>query len=220
MEFTETAGRRRGLLLVAAAAAAAAAVSMIALSQDASATAMPQNAAAVNNVAPAVVPAVPALPAAPAAQVPGLSSVGKIVTGAAPAAVAPAAPAAGAHSVDMPPAAVTPCTGLDAAVAAFMQHFYAAHLEEGLGQQLGDLTNLDQYVKTHTVLIENMIKPSVGGSDAALGVFLQHVYAAHLETSPGQQVTDLSNLDQYVKTHTVLIENMLKPLSGSNVTSC
>jgi plastocyanin len=120
----------------------------------------------------------------------------------------------------MPPPGGTGCVGLDVAVNAFLQHFYAAHLEPGLGQQVGDILNLDQYIKTHTVLIENMIKPLVGGSDQALGVFLQHVYAAHLETSPGQQLADIANLDQYVKTHTVLIENMIKPLVGSDVSSC
>jgi hypothetical protein len=65
-----------------------------------------------------------------------------------------------------------------------------------------------------------MLKPLVAGSDDALGMFLQHVYAAHLETSPGQQVADASAVDQYVLAHTVLIENMLKPLAGSDTSSC
>ncbi|GAA1716190.1 cupredoxin family copper-binding protein [Fodinicola feengrottensis] len=114
----------------------------------------------------------------------------------------------------------SPCTGLDAAVTVFLQHFYAAHLEEGPGQQVGDILQLDQYVKTHTVLVEHLIQPLVGGSNQALTVFLEHVYAAHLEASPGQQVADIANLDQYVKTHTVLIEHMIQPLAGGNVSSC
>ena len=48
----------------------------------------------------------------------------------------------------------------------------------------------------------------------AVDTFLQHVYAAHLEASPGQQVADLiGDLDQYVKTHTVMVENMVAPLA-------
>jgi len=38
---------------------------------------------------------------------------------------------------------------------------------------------------------------------------LQHINAAHLGESPGQQAQDLLNLNQYVLTHTTLIENML-----------
>jgi len=46
------------------------------------------------------------------------------------------------------------------------------------------------------------------------------VYAAHLEASPGQQVADIADLDQYVKTHTVMVENMLAPLAGADLGSC
>ena len=120
----------------------------------------------------------------------------------------------------MPMPTASACGGLQAAVDAFMQHFYSAHLETSLGQQLMDALNVDQYTKTHTVLIENMLKPLLGGTQSALDVFLQHVYAAHLETSPGQQVQDALNLDQYVKTHTVMIENMIRPLLGSDVSAC
>jgi len=112
------------------------------------------------------------------------------------------------------------CGGLEAAVDAFLQHFYAAHLETSLGQQVADALDVDQYTKTHTVLLEHMLAPLLGGAQSSLDVFLQHVYAAHLETSPGQQVQDALNLDQYVKTHTVMIENMIKPLVGEDVSSC
>lgn len=59
-----------------------------------------------------------------------------------------------------------------------------------------------------------------GGLQAAVDAFLMHLNAAHLETSPGQQVTDVLAVDQYVLAHTVLIENMLKPLAGSDTSSC
>jgi len=53
-----------------------------------------------------------------------------------------------------------------------------------------------------------------GGANASVDAFLQHFYAAHLETSPLQQAKDAASVDQYTKTHTVLAENMLKPLIG------
>jgi len=112
------------------------------------------------------------------------------------------------------------CAGVQTAADTFLMHMNAAHLEASPGQQVADALAVDQYVKTHTVLIANMIKPLVSGSDDALGVFLQHVYAAHLEASPGQQVADALAVDQYVKTHTVLIEHMLKPLAGTDTSSC
>jgi plastocyanin len=40
---------------------------------------------------------------------------------------------------------------------------------------------------------------------------LQHLYSAHLEESPGQQVQDALALDSYIKMHTVWIESILKP---------
>jgi plastocyanin len=112
------------------------------------------------------------------------------------------------------------CGGLEVAVDAFMQHFYAAHLETSPGQQAADALDVNQYTKTHTVLLEHMLAPLIGGAESAADVFLQHVYAAHLETSPGQQVQDAINFDQYVKTHTVMIEHMVEPLVGQDVSTC
>jgi hypothetical protein len=40
---------------------------------------------------------------------------------------------------------------------------------------------------------------------------LQHLYMAHQERSPGQQVQDALALDAYIKTHTVWVESILKP---------
>jgi len=112
------------------------------------------------------------------------------------------------------------CTGLNAAVDAFMQHFYAAHLETSPGQQLADALNVNQYLQTHLVLVEHMVEPLVGGGSQALDVFLQHVYSAHLETSPGQQAADALNVDRYALTHTVMIADMIRPLAGTDVSSC
>ena len=106
----------------------------------------------------------------------------------------------------------------------FFVHFDKAHLETGPGQQVADILNVDQYTKTHTVLIESMFTPLINlvvGGPAALNPFFVHFNKAHLETSPGQQVADATNVDQYTKTHTVLIENMLSPLSsGLTASGC
>jgi plastocyanin len=114
----------------------------------------------------------------------------------------------------------TACGGLEAAVNAFLQHFYAAHLETSLTQQATDALNVDKYAQVHLVLVENMLAPLLGGLQSSLDAFLQHLYAAHLETSLTQQVSDATNLSQYIQTHTVLIENMVKPLVGQDLSSC
>lgn len=57
--------------------------------------------------------------------------------------------------------------------------------------------------------------PAGGGScvpKAVLQPIIDHIKSAHLETSPGQQVQDILNLDQYIKTHTVWLETVLTPL--------
>ena len=118
------------------------------------------------------------------------------------------------------PSSPRPCTGLNAAVDTFLTHFYAAHLAESPVQQVGDLLNVDQYLTTHTVLVEHMVEPLVSGADDAKTVFLEHLFAAHLDESPEQQAADLLALDQYIKTHTVLVEHMVKPLVGSDLSSC
>lgn len=114
-----------------------------------------------------------------------------------------------------PPVTVACSTGT---VEPFWTHFEAAHLETSPGQQVSDALSLDQYVLTHTVLVENMLTPIleglVGTADQE-GAFWTHFKAAHLETSPGQQVAEALSLDQYVLTHTVLVEQMLDPIVGT-----
>ena len=61
-----------------------------------------------------------------------------------------------------PMAASDPCVGLNSAVDAFMQHFYAAHLETSPGQQVADALAIDQYALTHTVMIADMVAPLAG----------------------------------------------------------
>ncbi|WP_431879235.1 cupredoxin domain-containing protein, partial [Amycolatopsis sacchari] len=95
-----------------------------------------------------------------------------------------------------------------------LDHVKAAHLEESPGQQVADLLNLDQYIKTHTVWLEQVLSPVFNGSadkvvTDTLAPIWAHIQSAHLETSLSQQVTDALNLDQYIKTHTVWLEQVL-----------
>jgi plastocyanin len=132
----------------------------------------------------------------------------------------PPEPAPGTSAPPSPPA--TPPETCDPAVAAaldpFVVHLDHAHLEASPGQQVSDVLNLDQYVKTHTVLLENMFMPLYGVLRASffdVNPFVVHLDHAHLEASPAQQVSDILNVSQYVKTHTVLVENMLAPTTSA-----
>ncbi len=140
----------------------------------------------------------------------------------APATTAPhathtAVPAEAPTEITAGPA-VVPTACSTGAVAPFWTHFEAAHLETSPGQQAADALDLDRYVQTHTVLIEAMLTPVVDavlGGPGKPGAFWTHFQKAHLETSPGQQVADALDLDRYVQTHTVLIEDILDPIVGT-----
>jgi plastocyanin len=108
-------------------------------------------------------------------------------------------------------------------LAPILAHIKSAHLETSPGQQVQDILNLDQYIKTHTVWLESVLAPATNGSvnkvvTDTLAPILAHIKSAHLDTSLGQQVQDLLNLDQYIKTHTVWLESVLAPLL--NQASC
>jgi amicyanin len=110
------------------------------------------------------------------------------------------------------PAPGTPCVTKEA-LAPFIAHVKSAHLELSPLQQVQDALQFDQYVKTHTVMLEQMLDPLTRSNLPAevLAPFIAHVKSAHLELSPGQQVQDALQFDQYVKTHTVMLEQMLDP---------
>ena len=115
-----------------------------------------------------------------------------------------------------PPTAGGACL-VSGVLTPLLQHINSAHLGESPGQQAQDLLNLNQYVLTHTTLIENMLNPLTNGGlvtvlNGVLTPLVAHIDAAHLGESPGQQAQDLLNVNQYVLTHTTLIENMLQPL--------
>lgn len=105
-----------------------------------------------------------------------------------------------------------------------LQHINAAHLERSPGQQVQDALALDSYIKLHTVWIETILTPAVEGGgtvvDETLSVLLTHINKAHLEESLGQQITDLLDVDSYVKMHTVWAEHLLTPTEDFLTGSC
>lgn len=118
----------------------------------------------------------------------------------------------------VPPVPVDNSAGCvpSSAFGAGSKHIQFAHLQTAPGQQAADLLSLDQYIKTHTVLAQNMAQPIFDGvvtdaSAKSLDLLMAHIQNAHLQESPGQQAADILSLDQYVKTHTVLIGDMVAP---------
>ena len=102
------------------------------------------------------------------------------------------------------------------ALSAFMAHVQSAHLERSLFEQVNDILDVDQYVLTHTVWLEQVLKPVFDGTadqvvKDTLAPVMAHIESAHLERSPLQQVNDVLAVDQYVLTHTVWLETVLKP---------
>jgi plastocyanin len=132
-----------------------------------------------------------------------------------------------------PPAAVTtaaattatcPDSVVSAALTAFIAHLDVAHLQRSPMQQLGDILSTDQYVKTHTVLAQNMAQPLLdalpGVLDGATQALFAHLEVAHFQRSPMQQLGDILSTDQYVKTHTVLAQNMVQGLFDAISGAC
>ncbi|HKN54156.1 MAG TPA: cupredoxin family copper-binding protein [Amycolatopsis sp.] len=104
-----------------------------------------------------------------------------------------------------------------AALQPIFDHIKAAHLERSPAEQVQDILNFDQYLKTHTVWLETVLAPAFDGSGSkvvadTLQPIIDHIKTAHLERSLTEQVSDLLNLDQYIKTHTVWLETVLTPL--------
>ena len=144
------------------------------------------------------------------------------------AAAAPITPGRRTSSTARAVAAPSPasaCSGqlvVDAMAEPFLTHLGAAHLEESPGEQAADVLDLDQYVKTHTVLVEGMAGPAFDVGVASLDgldPFMAHLGTAHLGESPGEQAADVLALDEYVKTHTVLVGSMAAPAADAATTA-
>ena len=72
-------------------------------------------------------------------------------SGASPGPTSSASPPPGSGAGD--------CTSKEMLTQLY-QHLESAHLEESLGQQVADILNPDQYVKTHTVWAEHLLAPT------------------------------------------------------------
>ena len=118
----------------------------------------------------------------------------------------------------------TQCSSVQDVLLPILQHINTAHLERSPGEQVQDALALDSYIKMHTVWIETILKPVTDGGgtilDNTLSVLLNHINKAHLEESLGQQVTDLLDVDSYVKMHTVWAEQLLTPTTDFVTGSC
>lgn len=108
----------------------------------------------------------------------------------------------------------TSCSGISAAERTLLQHLAAGHLEEGPTQQLADLLNPDQYVRTHTTLVGSVLGSLLGGVTDAQNTLLQHIEAGHLGESPSQQLADILDVNQYAQTHTALVATLAQSILG------
>ena len=124
------------------------------------------------------------------------------------------------HSMDPAPGDSGDCSpGLVAgSVTPIYGHIEKAHLERSPAQQVGDLQKTNDYVEVHTVWIEAFTAPARNGVVHIAGdtpkPFFGHIEHAHLQRSPGQQVSDLRDSDDYLLFHTVWAESLLQPTIG------
>lgn len=150
-----------------------------------------------------------------------------IATGGGPSATPTPAPTSTTTGNPAPSSTMTMPSGsagcaLSSALQTFLTHVNSAHLDEPPGQQVQDILNIDSYVGNHLALIDTMLKPlTEGGLSSAVSTTLQslftHINAGHLGESPGQQVQDILNLNQYIATHLALVQNMA---SGWEALAC
>lgn len=116
------------------------------------------------------------------------------------------------------------CYSVQQVLVPILNHINSAHLGESVGQQVQDALSLDDYLKLHTVWVESVITPAVGGStsilDQTLTTLFQHLNSAHLEEPLDQQVQDILNPEQYVSSHLVLAEHLLAPTESYLTSSC
>lgn len=164
----------------------------------------------------------PSAPASGAPAHPGGPTGSGSAGGTPTAPSSPSAPA-GPTSPSVPVGTSAACTSLvDAVLQPFSAHLDSGHLQESPAQQIADLLDVSRYIATHTALVEAMVQPLYAVLPAvarSVDAFVQHVYHGHLEESPSQQVGDILDPDQYVKTHTVLVESMAAPLQQT-VSGC
>ncbi|HEY2705523.1 MAG TPA: hypothetical protein VGL20_17715 [Candidatus Dormibacteraeota bacterium] len=106
----------------------------------------------------------------------------------------------------------------------FTEYMNQAHLERSPLQQVRDAQDPDTYIRTHTILAQNMSEPLWRAlftiSDGSANPLLVNVNQDHFERSPSQQVGDMAQADSYVKQHTVLVEHVLQPVLSAVSGDC
>jgi hypothetical protein len=105
------------------------------------------------------------------------------------------------------------------AVGTFLQHMDVAHWNRSPAGQAADIAEVDSWLKSHEALFRMMFDPAVGRSGPAYsapaaGPFMQHMDAAHWNRSPGQQLEDISDFQNWLAGHAALIQAMLGSAGG------
>jgi hypothetical protein len=118
------------------------------------------------------------------------------------------------------PSAADPVSG---AVDPFVAHLKAAHFNRGVGGQVQDISELDDWSKTHEALVRQMLDYEVGpasalGTAPVTSVFMQHMDNAHWNRSPMGQASDIANFDSWNKSHLAMIRMMADPFVGKTST--
>lgn len=99
--------------------------------------------------------------------------------------------------------------------STFAQHMDSAHYTRSPMGQVTDITQFDSWNRSHLALVRTMLDPAVGTGSAAasvpaLAVFLQHMDAAHWNTSVNGQATAITDDFQgWLTSHQKLVETML-----------
>jgi plastocyanin len=105
----------------------------------------------------------------------------------------------------------------------FMQHMDAAHWSRSPAGQVSDIAEFDTWLKGHQALFRMMLDPAVGKSGPGytapgLAPFMQHMDAAHWYRSPGQQLEDIGDFQNWASAHAALIQAMLAAAGGGSTT--
>jgi plastocyanin len=113
----------------------------------------------------------------------------------------------------------TSACAVSSALQTLLTHLNTAHLQESPGQQVNDILNVDTYIGNHLALVQRMFSPLTDGGltsalSSLLSTFLVHVDTAHLAESPGQQVSDILDVNSYIGNHLALVERMTAPTTA------
>lgn len=109
------------------------------------------------------------------------------------------------------------------AIDPFMKHLEVAHFQRTPAGQVQDIAEFDSWAKAHEALFRTMLdyevgKGSVAGGAPAAGTFMQHLDAAHWNTSPMEQASAIANFDSWNKSHLAMFRQMFDGEVGRSST--